>query len=185
MAERVQRRDLPEGGCQGSGVDPGRLPRHSAKTDDPTAPELSQRPRMYMVYGGPIPELRRMLQRSYGAMTVAGRRHRVDGGRLEGAGSDAELRPDLARAVKVEVDAGGPDRPAASSVREKIGFADGDDLDRGPRSRPWSASSRTASVIYRRDIYDAAFGNYRQGSTKAGAPDRALTLVGRSLSARG
>lgn len=129
------------------------------KDHDPRAPDVA-RPRLYMVYGGP----KRTFVECYskrGFEDLAADIEAME----DGDDRDfAELNL-ITRSVKVEVEPDGrivlPQR-----VREKIGLAD----EVPEKAEVVFAGKSDRFLIYRRDVYDAAFGNIAKVE-KEDAPD--------------
>jgi MraZ protein len=129
------------------------------KDDDPAAPDAA-RPRLHMVYGGPT----RAFAECYSKRVfeeLAADIETMD----EGDERDyAELNL-ITRSVRVEVEPDGrivlPPR-----VREKIGLAD----DVPDKAEVVFAGKSDRFLIYRRDVYEAKFGNISKVES-ADAPD--------------
>jgi MraZ protein len=118
------------------------------KADDPDCAD-TQRPRVYMVYGGP----KRTFAECYSKRAFEDLAADIEA-MEEGDERDyAELNL-ITRAVKVEIEPDGrivlPQR-----VREKIGFAD----EVPDKAEVVFAGKTDRFVIYRRDVYDGEFVN--------------------------
>jgi MraZ protein len=129
------------------------------KADDPASAD-TQRPRLYMVYGGP----KRTFVECYSKRAFEELAANIES-MEEGDDRDhAELNL-ISRAVKVEVEPDGrivlPQR-----VREKIGFAD----EVPDKAEIVFVGKSDRFLIYRRDVYDSAFGNIAKVE-KEDAPD--------------
>lgn len=131
---------------------------------DPNAPDAA-RPRLYMVYGGPMRNFVECYSKHAHEELAADIESMEEGEEKD----DAELNL-VSRAVKVEVEPDGrivlPQR-----VREKLGFAD----EMPDKAEVVLVGKSDRFVIYRRDVYDAAFGNIAK-VTKPGAPDPRIVV---------
>ncbi|NHB77134.1 division/cell wall cluster transcriptional repressor MraZ [Rhodobacter calidifons] len=130
------------------------------KDDDPSSPDPA-RPRMHMVYGGPMRAFVECYSKRAFEQLAADIESMDEGDERD----DAELNL-LTRSVKVEVEPDGrivlPPR-----VREKLGLL-GDET--GEKAEVVFAGKSDRFHIYRRDIYEARFGNIAQVD-KPDAPD--------------
>lgn len=129
------------------------------KEHDPAAPDAA-RPRVYMVYGGP----KRTFVECYGKEVFEALAADIEA-MEEGDDRDYSELNLITRSVKVEVEPDGrivlPQR-----VREKIGLAD----EVPDRAEIVFAGKSDRFLIYRRDVYDSAFGNIAKVE-KDDAPD--------------
>jgi MraZ protein len=126
------------------------------KDDDPAAPD-SSRPRLYMVYGGPM----RTFVECYSKRVFEDLAADIESMEEGDARDDAELNL-VTRSVKVDVEPDGR-LVLPQKVREKIGLAD----EVPDKAEIVFAGKSDRFLIYRRDIYDAKFGN----SAKVENPD--------------
>lgn len=129
------------------------------KDHDPSAPDAA-RPRLHMVYGGP----KRTFVECYSKRNFEELAADIESMEEGDERDDAELNL-MTRSVKVEVEPDGrivlPPR-----VREKLGFGD----EMPDKAEIVFAGKSDRFLIYRRDVYDAAFGNISKVE-KEDAPD--------------
>ncbi|MCU0903555.1 MAG: cell division/cell wall cluster transcriptional repressor MraZ [Tabrizicola sp.] len=133
--------------------------RSILKDDDPSAPDVA-RPRLHMVYGGP----KRTFVECYSKRAFEALAADIESMDEGDEKDDAELNL-MTRSVKVEVEPDGrivlPQR-----VREKLGLSD----EATDKAEIVFAGKSDRFLIYRRDVYDAAFGNIAKVE-KDDAPD--------------
>lgn len=133
--------------------------RSILKDHDPQVPDAA-RPRVYMVYGGP----KRDFVECYSKQAFEALAADIEAMDEDDDRDYAELNL-ITRSVKVEVEPDGrivlPQR-----VREKIGFGD----EMPDKAEVVFAGKSDRFLIYRRDVYDAAFGNIAKVE-KEDAPD--------------
>ena len=118
------------------------------KDHDPSAPDAA-RPRLYMVYGGPMRTFVECYSKQEFEELAADIESMEEGEERD----EVELNL-ITRSVKVEVEPDGrivlPQR-----VREKVGFGD----DMPDKAEVVFAGKSNRFLIYRRDVYDGEFGN--------------------------
>jgi MraZ protein len=136
------------------------------KDDDPHAPDAA-RPRLHMVYGGPM----RTFVECYSKRVFEELAADIES-MEEGDERDfAELNL-VTRSVRVEVEPDGrivlPPR-----VREKLGLAD----EVPDKAEIVFAGKSDRFLIYRRDVYDAAFGDMAKVGDKAALDPRKLVSM--------
>jgi MraZ protein len=136
------------------------------KDDDPTAPDAA-RPRMHMVYGGPMRAFVECYSKRVFEQLAADIESMEEGDPKD----EAELNL-MTRSVKVEVEPDGrivlPQR-----VREKLGFAD----EVPDKTEIVFAGKSDRFLIYRRDVYDAAFGDMTTVTDKNAVDPRKLVSM--------
>ncbi|WP_137110913.1 division/cell wall cluster transcriptional repressor MraZ [Rhodobacter sp. SY28-1] len=133
---------------------------------DPTAPDAA-RPRVHMVYGGPM----RTFVECYSKQAFEALAADIESMEEGDERDDAELNL-ITRSVKVEVEPDGrivlPQR-----VREKIGFGD----EMPDKAEVVFAGKSDRFLIYRRDVYDAAFGNISKVEKEGAVDPRRLVSM--------